>query len=644
MWKLTCLSLTFLVAASQIGCGGPARSDMDKKLVIIGMDGLDPEILSRLMTAGALPHFKALADEGGFQKLATSNPPQSPVAWSDFISGHNPGHHDVFDFIGRNPSSYMPEIGMTETKKAEKKSLKDLFAGLAGPSVKTRRKGPTFWGVLSDNGIPSTILRCPVTFPAEPLDGRLLSGMGTPDLKGTQGIFSYFTTAYLRDGDIQGRVEKVAWQKGRIETVITGPKKREKDGTTEVKVPVTIERLGPDKIAVTIQDQTHELKVGEWSDWFRVKFPLGFMSSVSGVCRFHLNALDPDLALYASPMNIDPAKPAMKISHPDGYAAELAERIGPFYTQGMPFDTWALNEGRIDEETFLALAYEIQRENEAQLRVEMDRFEGGLLFAYFGITDLISHMFWRYIDPDHPNAGESENPAVREAIDRVYKHMDGVLGEIRRKVGHDTAIIVLSDHGFGSFRRAAHINRWLIENGYLALQDGETEGGELFRNVDWGTTRAYSVGFGGVYVNQFGREKFGVVYKGAETDDLLKEIAGKLATWKDAGKPIIERVYFGSDLYDGPYADRGPDLFVGFKEGYRASWQTALGAAPTGLIEDNMKAWGGDHLCDPTFVPGVLLSNLKLSTDAPTLRDIAPTVLRFFNISPAAALEGRSLL
>jgi len=505
--ELFCFLLLFVLACSNSG------GRLDKKMIIIGMDGLDPVLTKKMMDEGKLPHFKKLAEKGGFLPLQTSNPPQSPVAWSDFISGHNPGHHDVFDFINRNPKTYFPEIGMTETRKIENKTFKDLWAGLSGPSVQTRRKGKTFWDYLSENNIPSTIIHCPVTFPAEPLKGRLISGMGTPDIKGTQGIFSYFTTESIDKKDVQGRVNQVSWDGKIIQTFLTGPKIKKNGKIEEVKVLFEIERSGQKEIKITVQDQTHTLKESQWSPWFRIKFSLGFIKSIYGICRFHLNKVEPEFSLYMTPVNIDPQKPAMKISYPDDYAAEIYEKIGNFYTQGMPYDTWALNQDRIDEETFLQMAYEIQKENLDHLNFELDRYQGGLLFAYFGITDLIQHMFWRYLDQDHPNKGKDKNRQVSEAIPLVYQHMDGVLGDIMAKVGEDTALLVLSDHGFGSFRRAAHVNSWLKENEYLTLIEGDDEGTELFQNVSGGETEAYSVGFGGIYINQFGRERSVILIK-----------------------------------------------------------------------------------------------------------------------------------
>ncbi len=610
-------------------------------MVILGMDGMDPALMRRMIAEGQLPHFKSLAEQGSFSPLQTSNPPQSPVAWSCFISGHNPGEHDVFDFVVRNPETHFPEIGMTEEDKSSS-PFKKLMSGLTGPSLKTRRKGKTFWDYLGAQEIKSVILRCPVTFPAESMAGRLLSGMGTPDIRGTQGISAFYSSQPLNDKEAHGKWIQVSWKEGKIETVASGPRIQ---GGAELSVPVTLFRVDSKKIKATVGGQNFELSVGQWSPWVRLEFKSGVMNKLYGICRFHLNSVEPEFGLYMTPVNLDPQSPALQISYPTTYAKEIFEKIGNFYTQGMPYDTWALNEGRLSDEKFLEQAYSILDENIKTLDLELSRYESGLLFSYFGITDLIQHMFWRYQDPGHPAQETSTQPAVKNAIRDVYKAMDKVLGEVLKKIPSDTALIVLSDHGFGSFRRSVHVNSWLRDNGFLTLKEGAREGAEFFANVDWENTRAYSVGFGGIYINQFGREKKGVVYKGAETDALKKEIVDLISKWKDKdGTLVVKKVYRGEEMYKGPYAGNGPDLYMGFNLPFRASWQTGLGASPSSLIEDNIKSWSGDHLCDPSLVPGVLFSNKKLKGEHPSLIDLGPTVLDYFDVEGDPRQEGHSLL
>jgi len=606
----------------------------DKKLVILGMDGLDPKLVHRFMDEGELPHFKELEENGIFSPLQTSNPPQSPVAWSCFISGGNPGQHDLFDFVIRDPSTYLPQVGMTEEKKADSSFVSKLMAGLQSPNLKTRRKGKSFWDILGEHGIKNVILRCPVTFPAEPLEGRLISGMGTPDIRGTQGVSAFYTTRTITDKDLHGRILTVTLEGGKILTDVSGPRVKGPIGSKEVTIPLAIEVLNESTIQMNLSGQTFPLKVQEWSPWVRLEFKTGPLQSLNGIVKFHLNSIEPEFELFMTPVNLDPQKPALSISYPAEYAKELSQKMGNYYTQGMPYDTWALTEKRLSEEKFLEQAYSIMEEQEKTLAMEMSQFESGLLFAYFGVSDSIQHMFWRYLDEKPVSAALSSNPNVKNAIRNIYKEMDRILGEVQKKMEPDTALIVLSDHGFGPFRRSVHINSWLRDNGFLVLKNEDKEGSEFFMNVDWSQTRAYAVGFGGIYINQFGREKSGIVYKGAEKENLKKELVQRLNAWKDKnGSAVIKKVYRNEEIYQGPYSSNGPDLFIGFHLPYRASWQTGLGGAPLPLIEDNTRAWSGDHLCDPTEVPGVFFSTKHIQPPKNVgLMNISGMILDYFGV------------
>jgi predicted AlkP superfamily phosphohydrolase/phosphomutase len=209
--------------------------------------------------------------------------------------------------------------------------------------------------------------------------------------------------------------------------------------------------------------------------------------------------------------------------------------------------------------------------------------------------------------------------------------MDESLGQIMKQLGPEDTLIVLSDHGFGTFRRAVNLNTWLRKNGYLELKNPSAEAGrELLTDIDWSKTKAYAIGFGAIYINEAGREKNGIVKPGREAQLLKEEIAGKLKGWRDEkyNEGVINETYRREDIFWGEHADRTPDLYVGFNKGYRASWQTALGAAPADLIEDNTKRWSGDHLFDPKLIPGILFSSLKIVKENPSIYDLAPTILK----------------
>jgi predicted AlkP superfamily phosphohydrolase/phosphomutase len=596
---------------------GRKESVFDRKIVILGFDGLSPEILEPMMEAGELPHFSELKESGSYSRLATTNPSQSPVAWTGFSTGQNPGKHGVYDFIVRDPK-----------KMDLKLSLSNISGGRAHRVIKTR----CFWDYTSDERIPTTILSCPVTFPPDRIYGRMISGMGVPDILGTEGTFTFYTTEKTGDGeDIGGTVIHVR-NTPLVVTNLIGPKKRSLGGTVEnVTVPMKIERRDDERVALTFQDSSFELAKNSWSSWKSVTFDLGQRRKMRGILKFYLVETDPELKLYASPINFDPREPFFPLSHPSEYSSEMATEIGLYYTQGMPMDTWALNEGRIPEEALVEQMNEVMREKKAMLDLELARLEKGVLFCYFESSDIVQHMFWRYIDPQHPLYEENAPAEYRDIIHEWYRKMDAILGEVMDAAGEEDYLFVLSDHGFDTFRRAVHLNTWLRQNGYLELKDPYgTSGAELLKDVDWEKTRAYSIGFGALYINQEGREKNGIVKKGEETEKLKREISEKLTQWIDEKyqQPVINKVHDGSDLFFGKQAGNTPDLYVGFNIGYRASWQSALGAVPEETIEDNLKKWSGSHLFDPVLVPGVLFCSEKITKRNPSLYDLTPTIVK----------------
>jgi predicted AlkP superfamily phosphohydrolase/phosphomutase len=208
----------------------------------------------------------------------------------------------------------------------------------------------------------------------------------------------------------------------------------------------------------------------------------------------------------------------------------------------------------------------------------------------------------------------------------------------------DTLLMVLSDHGFNSFRRGVDLNRWLEENGYLVV-DAARRGQEHLAGIDWSRTRAFAIGLTGIFINQKGKFEQGVVEPGEEAETLRSEIAEKLAGVVDpqTGAQAIKRVYQAVKTYRGPYKDQAPDLIVGYARGYRVSWDAAVGRTSREVFHDNKKAWSGDHCVDPSVVPGVLFCNRKIETEQPRLLDVAPTVLELFGVPIPDYMDGRPM-
>ena len=611
-----------------------------KKLIFVGLDGYDPRTAERLMAEGKLPNLKRLAEEGSYRRLRTTFPSLSPVAWSTFATGVSPARHNIFDFLNRNLKSYLPELSSSRVNKP-RRALKigRYRIPLSRPSVDLRRKSVPFWKILGRHEVDCTILRVPITFPPEKFNGRLLSAMCTPDLRGTQGSFSFFST----------RNEKVTYESGSryplerngevVKGVLEGPDHPLVPEAGKLGVPFTI-RLNGSREAATLEisGEKHPLRVGEYTPWIQVTFKAGVAVKARGICRFLLNQIEPDVNLYVTPINIDPENPALPISHPSYYSAYLAKLLGAFATVGMAEDTWALNEGAIDEEAFLRQAWMIHEEREKMFFNALDRLREGVAACVFDASDRIQHMFYRYLE------GRAEGP-LAGTIEQMYRRMDELVGRVMKYVDENTVLFVLSDHGFGSFRRGINLNTWLRENGYLVLKDGAETAGPYFKGVDWSRTKAYTLGLAGLYLNLKGREAEGIVEPGREAEELKAELIGKLSGLKDpvTGETAIQRVYATNRLYRGPYLEEAPDLIVGYADGYRTSWAAAQGIVEKEVFTDNSKAWSGDHSVDPVLVPGVLFSNRKIAAEDPGIEDMAPTALDLFGLPRPRYMEGRSV-
>lgn len=617
-----------------------------QKVVIVGLDGLSPMLLQKFMDKGLLPNFRKLKESGTFRTLGTTTPPISPVAWSSFITGCNPGRHNIFDFLTRDPKTYMPVLALAEVEKPAKTlSLGKYRIPLSKAGITAYRKGSTLWGVLGKHGIPGIVIRVPVTFPPDTFSGRILSSMGVPDLRGTQGTFSSYTSLDgAEEKNTGGERFYVRVLNNKVKGLLRGPDNALLKHPEPLTVPFTV-HLNPAGGTATISLQGKEtpLKVGEYSEWIPVTFKMGLGIKVHGICRVLLKSVSPDFQLYVSPINIDPERPALPISYPLIYSLYLSKVIGRFSTLGLAEDTWALNENVLDDASFLDQCYINHEDRENMLFHELKRFKKGLLCCVFDTTDRIQHMFWRDIDPAHPmhkNGSEADFTVFED----LYKRMDNLVGRLMEKIDQDTLFMVISDHGFGSFRRGINLNSWLYRNGFLTLaESSDGKSGELFENVDWSRTRAYALGLSGIFINQKGREARGIVQSGLETEKVKNEIIQKLTALKDDkfDQIAISNVAKREDIYSGPSTENAPDLIVSYREGYRASWGSVMGGISSEIIEDNMKAWSGDHSLHPDHIPGVFLCNRRMVSHKIRIMDLAPTLFKEFGVPIPIEIDGR---
>jgi predicted AlkP superfamily phosphohydrolase/phosphomutase len=618
-----------------------------KRVVVLGLDGLDHALTERLLAEGKLPHLDALRRQGCFKPLGTTLPSISPVAWSSFQTGTNPGKHNIYDFLTPDLDTYRPKLSSVEIRAPRRMlRLGKYQVPLGRAEVRLLRKSRPFWNYLGDYGIFSSVIRVPITFPPEKLHGVLLSAMCAPDLRGTQGLFSYYTTRPQRKEErFGGEIHRVSRTGNTIHADLIGPENPYRADRSVLRAPFVVTVRDADRAVLRINGAKHELRKNEYTEWIRVTFRVAPGVKIHGLCKFLLREAGDEFGLYVTPINIDSERPVMPISSPAVYALYLTQRQGPFATLGLAEDTWALNERVLDDRGFLQQCLDADREREVMFFDSLDKVPRGLCVVVFDGTDRLQHMFWRDIDPTHPARAVHPVPEGRNVIEDLYKSMDDLVGRTMAKCRREeTLLLVISDHGFNGFRRGLDLNRWLEENGYLVLHEGRRDE-EFLAGVDWSRTRAFAVGLSGIFLNLKGRYAHGIVAPGDEADRLREEIARKLTTLVDPqdGASAIKRTYITGKVYRGPYKDNAPDLIPGYQRGYRVSWETAIGRTTESVFHANTKAWSGDHCIDPSLIPGVLFCNHPIQAENVRIMDLGPTILRLFGVPVPEHMDGKAL-
>jgi len=636
---------------------GRAPTTTGKKVIVLGLDGLDPTLVQAMIDSGRAPNFKRLAEIGAFTPLRTTMPALSPVAWSSFITGMTPGGHGIPDFIARDPETYMPVFSIYETRDADKVlNIGELQLPLSGGGAFNLRQGKPFWAYLTEQGIPSFISKIPTNFPVDETATCAISGMGTPDLTDAYGMFNYYTSDSFEDyPNISGGTVHYVDVKDQVvranllgpANTLRKPKSTQRDPHANTsKIPFNV-YLDPDRDAarIDIQGQTIVLKKGEFSDWVKVEFELlPVIGSVSGIARFLLKGVAPHFQLYISPINIDPEEPAMPVTYPTAWGAELARDVGSFWTKGLPADTKAFDYRVFSDEDYVKQAELILEERMALFDAQWSRFSSGLFYFYVSSTDQDAHMLWRNMDPTHPMHAESD---VRFSgyIHHLYEQMDKLVGRVLPAIDDDTLLLICSDHGFTQFARQFHLNTWLRDNGYLTLKDGaERKVETAITDVDWSRTLAYGIGFNGLYLNLKGREGQGIVDPD-KADEITGRISRELVALKDSdtGRRPVAKVYRRDEMYRGEFTSVMPEMLVGYTPGYRCASPSVLGATGSATIDLNPWAWSGDHSMARDLVPGCLFSSRRLTKRDPSIMDLPVTILEFFGISKPEQMVGSSI-
>jgi len=637
-----------------------ATRPVTKQVVVLGFDGADPKLAAKWIAEGKLPNLARLAAQGSFKPLETTNPPESPVAWASFATGLNPGGTGIFDFLKRDPQTYLPELALVSRQKG--KFLWGMVP-VRMPKVTNERSGVPFYKAVADAGYKTTVIRMPLEFPPTALPGgKLWAGLGVPDLRGTWGTFFYFSSDLTQwdvgDTEFGGKLVRLELNDNHATSMVEGPVDPTKEKFTRLSIPISF-RVSPDGQSVTVelQGQTATLHEHQWSNWFHARFRVNPFLTLSSICQFYILQASPDLRVYMSPLNLDPEKPPIPMSSPADYTSELVKKHGPVKTLGWWHDTWALNEERIDEGVFLEDCWRTMDQWRDITLDELKNDPPSLLVSVSTATDSVSHMFFRLLDPTHPRYDADLAAKYGDAVEKTYERMDDAVGQIMRAMKPEGTLIIVSDHGFHSWRKGFNTNTWLAENGFMTLKEpGAAEQpknldqlfgqGSFFPNTDWSRTQAYAVGLGQIYLNLIGREKSGAVHSGPEAEAILKAIHDRLLAVRDPDthEPVIQNVYYGKEIFHGGRMSDAPELQVDFRDGYRTSWQTSLGAVPPGIVVANLKKWSGDHCAsDPSDTQGIFFSNQRVGALHPSILDIAPTVLKLLSVPPPAQLDGNAL-
>ena len=695
---------TICPTLAMLGCQKAPMRKLRQKVVILGFDGISPNLLERWAGLGLLPTVNRLMRSGGYKRLATTIPPESPVAWSSFATGCNPGKTGIFGFLRRDTKTYFPKIATTERKPPY--FLWGLIP-ITRPRAICLRRGKAFWKLASEHRIRAVVLEAPISFEPEELEGGfILSGLGVPDLRGTQGTYHYFSTSLpgsVQNTEMGGKHVRLKFNGSIAKASIFGPwnpileqeRRRVDEQIAEtdaelglcnethqrddllrrrselmkqkqellaqqplLSCPILFRREGADQLTIKLPRASARLKAGSWSRFLPVDFSITPLCRIRGIARFFVESIEPETSVYMSPINIDPRDPALPVSYPADFAGRLADRIGLFKTQGWAVDTMALNEGAISDETFLQDACDTFEARRRMLSFAMRELDYNLLFILFSSTDRIQHMFWRLLNrAGPPDPGKPPTRLANPILD-FYQRMDATIADVLSRIDPDTTVFVLSDHGFHPFTRGINLNTWLVKNGYMRLASrsgGPREyrledlfgGGDFWQNVDWEGTQAYSLGLGQIYINLKGREAHGVVLPGSQYQSLKRQIARGLLALVDSqtGLKPVRTVYNRDNVFWGPMFSEAPDLQVGLLSGYRVSWQSTLGAVPERIFLSNRRKWSGDHCSlDAAITPGVLLSNRPIRSRSASIVDIAPTVLSILGIRPPSGIDGKTLL
>lgn len=621
-----------------------------KRVVVLGVGGMDAGTVERMMAEGKLPNLAALARKGTFAPLGTTTPVEAAVAWAAFATGTRPGKNGIFGQFGRDPQTYRPVIA-------------DLCyepAGYVGrwpvlrPRCRSYLSGEPFWRRAAAQGIATAALWAPADFPPEEVEGSFfLSGGNVPDA--SLGAYNYYYFASGRDFPEQETAAGGIWRRIELRNGVGNVSLEAPPGLGGPPLEITFKPEAAFYLTISAAGQTQQVTTGTYSEYFVLPFGRGLFGRARFLARFYVVSSSPQIRVWLSPLEVDPRAPFFDVAAPESFGEALAAG-DPFGTRGKPLDVAALYDRVIGPRPF-AGQYFLQIEEKRRLglaawqRYQPDLF---LLFDY-GLNEL-ARVFWRHYDAQHPAYDADRFFTYADAFEAAYRYVDDALGRFRKAAGGGVAFFVVSAHGNRPFRRSFDLSRWLLENGYLKLAPGARpwgvgapapeaalRKGRYRPGVRWEETRAYAQGYGQIYLNVRGRERRGTVAP-SHADRLKEELRVRLLAVRDRGRRVVAAVDDGAELFAGPRRFCAPDLVVSLADGYRVSRESILGGFAAATFADNTGVVSGGHASlVAEAAPGLLFSNLKLETMGAAVEDIGPTILSILGVEQPAHVDGRPL-
>jgi predicted AlkP superfamily phosphohydrolase/phosphomutase len=571
------------------------------KTILIGLDAFDPKKFEHLAEQGKLPNLSKYIEAKGYSRFNVTNPAQSEVSWTSIATGLNPGGHGLFDFVHRNPKNYGINVSLLPAKQS-----------LIGLQFAPPHEAQTMFDFAVEKGYPATSLWWPATFPAKLTSPVFtIPGLGTPDIQGKLGVGILFSTEELSKNTLEKtQLEKLSPGKSsrQFSGRLTGPPNAK---GKETFLEFSLNFTDPETAEFSIgKNKPTTLRVGEWSPTFEISFKMNIVIQLKAVTRVILTQGEQNPRLYFLPLQIHPLSSAWPYASPRNLIKKTWTDNGPFLTLGWPQDTTGLDEGITTDDQFLALCNSIVATREQVFYSQLQNFREGVLGIVFDTLDRVQHMLW------------SNRPDI---IEDWYIKLDSLIGRIENKIqqtnNSDAKIIIVSDHGFAEYKYKVNLNKWLLDEDFLAV-NGD---GNSLNSVNWDQTTAYAIGLNSLYLNLAGREGKGILTADQKTAHLEK-IRNALLQWEGPdGQRVVTTAASNEEAFEGPLSNRGPDLLVGYTPGYRASADTGLGRWNNNVIEENLDHWNADHCIDPGSVQGVLFANQDLTNyPNPSYKDIPP--------------------